>query len=375
MTHMLLESSSSSFVSLEAAAGAKPCQRCEQFPAPLQGPGVIHLKFPLAHSRAKILSYLFHSGLECEQNGEVVSIAAPDTDLAPLLLPLRQILTSVEQADVRVLFQAQGAQLQLADYFEVETLAGFLARAQSRWLLEMLSANRLTSWFQPIVSCQDSSQIFAYECLMRGRENDGEMVLPDRILGVARGAGLLFQLDRAARLTAIAQAAQHGLNTRIFINFTPTAIYDPVNCLRSTVKAADEAGIARERIVFEVIESEFVHDVPHLNCTLDYYRGSGFKVALDDVGAGYSNLNLLTELRPDYMKLDMQMTRDVDSDPYKATVARKLLETAREIGVETVAEGVETPEEHAWLCANGADYIQGFHIAKPAAIPPLTLQN
>lgn len=367
MTHL----PSVSLPSLSLAATSAGCRRCEQLPPPLQGPGTIYLKFPLAHSRSKILSYLSASGLQLEQQNDILSIDAPNADLASLLSPLREVLSSIEQADVRVLFQPKGCELQLADCFEVESLNGFLARSQSRWLLDLMSQNRLTSWFQPLVSCEKPSHVFAYECLMRGLEADGETVFPAQILEVARGAGLLFQLDRAARLAAIRCAAQHQLSTRIFINFIPTAIYDPINCLKSTVKAVDEAGIARERIVFEVIESELVHDVSHLKNILDYYRGNGFSVALDDVGAGYSNLNLLAQLRPDYIKLDMQMTRGVDADPYKATVARKLLETAREIGVTTIAEGIETHEELQWLCEHGADYVQGYFFAKPAPIPPL----
>lgn len=350
------------------------CRRCEEFPDALEGPGTIHLSFPLSHSRAKILNFFFESSHDCVQNGDILSVDAPERDLTPILLPLRGVLTSVEQADVRVFFQPDGRELSLADCFETCSLDGFLARAQSRWLVDMIEENRLTAWFQPIVSCEDTSQVFAHECLMRGIENDGEIVYPERILEVARGAGLLFQLDRAARLTAIARAAQHNLTTRIFINFSPSAIYDPANCLKSTVLAADAAGITRERIVFEVVESEFVRDPQHLKTILDYYRASGFGVALDDVGAGYSSLNLLTQLRPDFLKMDIEMTRDVHLDAYKATVARKLLETAREIGVRTVCEGIESRDEAAWLCANGADLVQGYYFARPAPTPVLQPQ-
>lgn len=352
------------------------CVRCEALPPPLRGPGAIYLKFPLAHSRAKILSYLFESGLKCEHRGDIVQIEAPPGELAPLLLPLQNILTSVEQNDVRVLFRAhsQKREFGLEDCFEADSLDVFLARAQSEWLLDLLGENRLTTWFQPIVSSENPAHVFAYECLMRGVEIGGAIVAPERILNVARGAGLLFQLDLAARISAIRGAAQHKLSTRIFINFMPTAIYDPVNCLKSTVALVDALGIARERVVFEVVESEFVRDTAHLKTILDYYRGSGFGVALDDVGAGYSSLNMLTLLRPDFIKLDMEMTRDVHRDAYKATVARKMLETAREIGVKTIAEGIENEGEGRWLCDNGADYVQGFFYAKPAPIPTLFTQ-
>jgi EAL domain-containing protein (putative c-di-GMP-specific phosphodiesterase class I) len=188
---------------------------------------------------------------------------------------------------------------------------------------------------------------------------------------VARSAGLLFNLDRAARLKAIEEASRFGVETNVFINFNPTSIYDPVYCLRSTVDAVERSGITADRIVFEVTESEEIRDTGQLLDILAFYRRAGFRVALDDLGAGYSSLNLLTELRPDFVKLDMTLVQGVDKDPYKATIAAKLLELAASLGVSTIAEGVETQEQWRWLLANGADYVQGYYFAKPASPPPI----
>jgi EAL domain-containing protein (putative c-di-GMP-specific phosphodiesterase class I) len=350
------------------------CRRCEVLPPKLQGPGTLHLQFPLSHSRAKLLTFLNESSLEYSQDGDLLRIEADDADLLPIVSPLLGVLSPTEQADVRVLFQPRGRDLQLGDAFETDSLRGFCARAQSHWLLEMMSENRLTSWFQPIVSCQNPDEVFAFEALLRGQEN-GNLVFPGRILEVARGAGLLFQLDRAARLSSIAQAAHWNMKCHVFINFTPTSIYDPVNCLSSTVRAVDELGLCREQVVFEVIESENVGDVEHLKTILDYYRASGFRVALDDVGSGYSSLKMLGQLRPDFIKLDRELTTDVHRDDFKALIARKLLETAQGLGLKTVAEGVETGEEFEWLQEVGADYVQGYYFAKPASPPPLLEQQ
>jgi EAL domain-containing protein (putative c-di-GMP-specific phosphodiesterase class I) len=255
-------------------------------------------------------------------------------------------------------------------YFEVESLHGFITKAQSGWLVDMMAENRLTTWFQPIVKCQQPDQVYAFECLLRGQDNEG-VVFPSRILDVARGAGLLFQLDRAARFTSITNAHRQGIQAHIFINFTPTSIYDPVNCLRSTVKAVDEMGLHRSQVIFEVIESEMVRDVPHLREILDYYRASGFRVALDDVGSGYSSLNMLGQLRPDYIKLDRELVSGVHTDSYKAVIAQKLLETAQELKIETIAEGIEEEGEFHWVRDHGADYAQGYFFARPAAVPPM----
>ena len=92
-------------------------------------------------------------------------------------------------------------------------------------------------------------------------------------------------------------------------------------------------------------ESEKIEDDRHLRKILDFYRKSGFRIALDDLGSGYGSLNRLAALRPDFVKLDMSLVQDVDQDPYLAAIASKLLELAEDLGVSVVAEGVETEEQ------------------------------
>jgi EAL domain-containing protein (putative c-di-GMP-specific phosphodiesterase class I) len=346
------------------------CARCESLPEHLTGPGTLHLRFPLTHSRAKLLNYLRAHEWQWSEERELLSVHVPGTDLTQLVAPLSEVLSSTEQADVRAIFQREGQVFQLQDFFDVESLLNFICRAQGGWLLDLMKQDRLSSVFQPIIACQEDNRIFAYECLLRGIDGD-QLIAPKRILDVARGAGLLFQLDRAARLTAIREAAKFNIDSHIFINFTPTSIYDPINCLRSTVRAADEAGFKREQIIFEVIESEQINDVGHLNNILNFYRSCGFRVALDDLGSGYSSLNLLSQLKPDFIKLDRELIRDVPHDNFKAMLARKILEAAQELGVLTLAEGVETAEEWEWLVAHGTHYIQGYYVARPASPPPL----
>ena len=328
------------------------------------------MRFPLGHSLGKILKQARDCGWESSHQDDLLSIVINHEDLTPTLLPLCKNLTSTELDDVRVLFQPHGQLLQWQNFFEVDSLRVFTAKAQSGWLLEMLDEKRLDTWFQPTVECADPSRIFPYECLMRGEDN-GQLVFPDRILNVARGAGLLFHLDRDARVTSIFNASKFGLQTKVFINFMPTAIYDPVNCLRTTVKAVDKCNLRREQVVFEVIESDHVDDPNFLRNILDFYREQGFGVALDDIGSGYSSLNLLNQIRPDYIKLDRDLLTGVHTDSYKGLIAAKLLEVARDLEIPTVAEGIETEEEFEWLREHGADYVQGYLFAKPAPPPPL----
>ena len=346
------------------------CHRCETVCDSVAGPGMLHLRMPLAHTVGKVQHHLDQAASHYTKQHGTLSIAVPNVDLLPMLRALCDVLTPTEQADVRALFQPAGTSLSIHEYLGATSLPQLVAQAQSGWLVRMLRDERLHMVFQPIVSCNEPDQVFAYECLLRGTNDEQQVVYPNQLLSVARGADLLFQLDLAARRTAIRDAVRHGITTKLFINFTPSAIYDPTFCLRSTVQALDEAQIAPERVVFEIIESDHVA-ADYLRRICDYYRERGFSIALDDIGSGYSSLTLLNELRPDYMKLDMQLIRNIDHDGYKALITGKLLETAQGLGITTIAEGVETAAEYAWLIRHGADLIQGYYIAKPAASPPV----
>lgn len=336
-----------------------------------QGPGTLHLNIPIAHSKQKVTDWARHSGRSFTQRGNTLSLQIDEVEISTCVLPLMDVLSSVEQNEVRAIFQPLGHDMLLDDYFGIDSLSRFVCKTLSGWLIDMMVNDRLTTVFQPIMRCCDDATptLFGYECLLRSVD-DGQIIYPNRMLDVARGAGLLFQLDLAARRAAIREAAHHKIDCKIFINFTPTAIADPVYGLQSTVETVDRLGLKREQVVFEVIESELIHDVAHLKQILDHYRGCGFGVALDDLGSGYSSLNLLGQLRPDYVKLDRELMRDVHRDPYKSLIAQKLLETAQALEIATIAEGVESAAQCDWLHTHGADYAQGFHFARPGSPPP-----
>lgn len=278
-------------------------------------------------------------------------------------------LSLVEREDTRALLCPTDVSPTPQDLPRVEPLSRLVLRIRSGWLLAMLEERRLTSYFQPIVHAATPTEVYGHEALLRGVAADGTLIPPSHLFDTARGAGLLFQLDLAARRSAIANAASHGLTGKLFVNFAPTAIYDPASCLRSTVAAIDQAGIARSDVVFEIVETERAHDPAHLRKILDYYRGAGFRIALDDVGSGYSSLNLIHLLRPDVLKLDMELVRGVDTDPYKARIAANLLDVATSLGIDALAEGIETQAELEWVREHGAKFVQGYLIAKPAAAP------
>ncbi|MDF5711594.1 MAG: EAL domain-containing protein [Nostoc sp. S4] len=333
--------------------------------------GRLFLWFPVSHTLVKVTSYLKQLGVEYELMHQRPGLSwdCKRGQAQEIARNLAQLLAPRELRETQVLFIQGAIQPQLQDFSDIASLQRFIKFSQSDWLVEMLASERFTSHFQPIVSIQDTSQIYGYESLFRGLDEQGNLVLPEPILELASEAGLLPQLDRVARLNTIKQFSRHQVSGRIFINFAPTALYDPVYCLRSTVEAIDRAGIEHHRVVFEVVESDNPQDLAHLKAVIEYYRDTGFLVALDDLGSGYSSLNLLHQLRPDFIKLDMQLIRDVHQDLYKASITEKLLEITQKLNIQTVAEGIECIEELNWLRERGATFAQGYLIAKPNAVP------
>ena len=356
----------------EVTIGAPQCERCEVLPRPMTDAGTLKLRFPHTFTLGKTLNFLQDKSWKHSHDQGLIWVQVPTGMLPILVSSLTELLSPTEQRDLRAVFHFEGELAHERDYFEVESFPAFVEEVRATWLIEILRAKALYSVFQPIVQIPTNGEtpaVFGYECLMRG-EYQGNAVAPDVMLQMARGADLIFQLDLAARRAAIVGAGRHGITQKVFINFSPNSIYDPAHCLRSTVNAVEEVGLSRDQVVFELTEAERLPSLKHLQRIVEFYREEGFQVALDDVGAGYSSLNVLVQLKPHYVKLNMELVRDVDRDPAKAIVARKLIETVNELELCSVAEGIERPEELEWMRAQGAQMAQGFLFARPAVPPP-----
>ncbi|MEX2426008.1 MAG: EAL domain-containing protein [Thermomicrobiaceae bacterium] len=352
------------------------CDRCTRVSEAFSSHGVVYLWFPLGHTMGKVVSALNEQGIPCDVDRGAGYIGVNLDQSSPELLvrSIEPTLTSREMQDSRALHMPNGGEPKLADVGRTLALGEFIELSRADLLRGILLEERLTSHFQPIVSVANPAEIYAHEALLRGVDTDGTLISPGVLFQQARDGGLLFQLDLAARRSAILNAVKHDIASRLFVNFSPAAIYDPVYCLRTTVSAVREGNLDRDRVVFEVIESDKTDDPEHLVSILEHYRAAGFRVALDDVGAGYGSLNMLHRLRPDYMKLDMDLIRNVDSDSYKSMIAGKLLEMANELRVTSVVEGVETQGELDWARQHGADYAQGYFFARPAPEPRTSLE-
>ncbi|KAA5606980.1 EAL domain-containing protein [Roseospira marina] len=350
---------------------AQDCARCGRVPAAPTGQGRLFLWPPLGHTAGKLRRALAASPAlrPPEMVDGALVIPVGDRDHLALARVLEDALTRAECQDTRALFLADGERPDRRHLGEVGALETYVARTRGHWLLEVMAAERVTMLFQPIFHVAEPTRVFAHECLLRGVDSDGGLIPPKDMFDFASRADLTFPLDRLARIAAVKTAAARQVPGHIFINFTPSAIYDPDYCLRTTLDAVEQTGLDRGRVVFEVIETDRIGDPEHLAGVLRYYRDAGFKVALDDLGGGYGSLGLLPSLRPDFVKLDRAIVDGVHAHPVKGVVVQRLVEMAHDLDIQVVAEGVEQAEDLTWLQACGADFVQGFLLAAPAPEP------
>lgn len=213
--------------------------------------------------------------------------------------------------------------------------------------------------FQPIVNIQEK-KLFGYEALVRGPQGEGAMSILSRVNDDNR-----YMFDQACRVKAIGLAAQLKLKEMLSINFLPNAVYQPEHCIQSTLKAAKQAQFPIEQIMFEITESENVANPKHLTKIFDYYQKQGFVTAIDDFGAGHAGLNLLASFIPNILKIDMELVRDIDTNPVKQIIARCLVSMCLQLNITVLAEGIETFEEAKFYADLGVHLMQGYYFAKP----------
>ncbi|GAP75072.1 EAL domain protein [Pseudoalteromonas sp. SW0106-04] len=216
-----------------------------------------------------------------------------------------------------------------------------------------------TMAFQPIVDCQQG-EVFGYEALVRGVNNEPAGAVISQLTDENK-----YMFDQHCRIKAIALAAKLQIPSMLSINFLPNAIYEPERCIKTTLEAAERYQFPIERIMFEFTEAEKVGDAHHIKRIVEYYRKLGFMTATDDFGAGYSGLNLLADFQTDIVKLDMLMIRNIDQDKTRQIIIRNCVNLLRELGIQVLAEGIETEGEYHWLRAAGINLMQGYLLAKP----------
>jgi len=234
-------------------------------------------------------------------------------------------------------------------------------------LEEIIDGKRIKTVFQPIISLKDG-KILGHEALSR-ITYDCQIDNCEMLFSIAGEYNRLWELELLCRTTAL-ETAYHFMippyDKVLFINVNPNTLHDEKFIKGFTREFLHQYKIKPENIIFEITERNVILDMGSFLSTVDHYRSQDYKIAIDDAGAGYSGLNLISDINPNYIKLDMKLIRDIDTDALKHALVKGMVELSRASNINLIAEGIETYKELETLIHLGVQYGQGYFIQLPS---------
>lgn len=234
-----------------------------------------------------------------------------------------------------------------------------------------LGITHIDIYFQPIVSVK-KKKIFGYEALLRGYKNS-DYVAPNTLFEEAKEAGLALELDRVVRIESIKKFKEYydkDNHLLLFLNFESSSIN---NSFKSEQYYFEEIlsslNIPPKNIVLEVKEDE-IKSTESLKKFTNYYRERGFNIAIDDFGTGDSQFDRLSIVKPDIVKIDKSLLRDIDTNDINAAILKAIADMCHKIGAIALSEGVEYESEAIKSLNYGIDLFQGYLFARPSIDAP-----
>ncbi len=221
--------------------------------------------------------------------------------------------------------------------------------------------------FQPILRV-DNGQIFGFEGLTRG-PSASLLHLPAQLFAAGNRAGVLVELEMLCCRKVVRQFARFGTQVNLFLNVSPQTVLGVREDVERISNFISDCGIQLAQTVIELTEHQNITDHSTFRQALKLFRAAGFRVAIDDLGEGFSSLRLWSELRPDFVKIDIHFVQGISRDPLKLQFLKSLQQIAQRCETELVAEGVEDIDDFLVLRELGISYAQGYLIERPSKVP------
>ncbi|MFZ7101998.1 MAG: GGDEF domain-containing protein [Peptococcaceae bacterium] len=231
-------------------------------------------------------------------------------------------------------------------------------------LQEIIAQENIRTVFQPIVTLKDGN-ILGYEALSRGPRGS-ELESPVQLFNIAMENGMVWELELLCRKKALERSKNCLNGFKLFLNVDPHIINDEKFRKGFTLDFLRQYNINPKSIIFEITEKTAISDFKVFRKVLSNYIDQGYNIAIDDTGSGYSGLKMLAETCPKYIKIDMDLIRDVDKDYLKRTLLETFQKFALMTNMSIIAEGIETEDELKALVDIGIDYGQGYYIQRPS---------
>jgi EAL domain-containing protein (putative c-di-GMP-specific phosphodiesterase class I) len=235
-------------------------------------------------------------------------------------------------------------------------------------LQKIISQNSILILFQPIVYL-DNLEVLGYEALSRGPEDSG-FEGTELLFSFAESTNMLLELERLCRKNALRAAQSLQLNRKLFLNSSAKALQDRNFTADQLAEYVQELGLRQDEIVLEITERVAIQEWESFKKVLRQFRNHGFRIAIDDMGAGYSSLQAIAELEPDYLKFDIALVRNIHENLIKMGLLETLVSLSAKINASVIAEGIEEKEEYQTLRSLGVQLGQGYFFASPAVTPP-----
>ena len=232
-----------------------------------------------------------------------------------------------------------------------------------RLLYDILEGEHIKPVFQPIVSLIDG-QVYGYEALSRITKEELNMNI-DHMFRTADKVNKLWELETLCRTKALELSVHKDADKKLFLNVNPQIIYDEKFREGFTKDRLNEYGLDAENIIFEITERVAVLDSNAFLNSVNHYKNQNYGIAIDDVGAGYSGLNIIADARPNHIKLDMNLVRNIDKDEIKQLLCKSMVDFGRNANIKLIAEGIETEEELKTLIRLQVDFGQGYFLGIP----------
>ncbi len=233
--------------------------------------------------------------------------------------------------------------------------------------MQIVSGQEIQTVFQPIISLRDG-MLFGYEALSRGPEGTS-MHGPEMLFRYAGKYDMLWELELLCRTKALTAAFEKGMRGRLFLNVNPNVMNDKKFEKGFTREYLKKFSIDPQNVIFEINERAAINNIDEFKKIVKNYKDQDYKIAIDDAGAGYSGLNMISDIHPHFLKLDMNLTRGIDHDFMKQALVKSMVEFSKLSNTLLIAEGIETERELAKLIEVGVQYGQGFFIQRPAPAP------
>jgi diguanylate cyclase (GGDEF)-like protein/PAS domain S-box-containing protein len=317
--------------------------------------------------RQAIRDLRFHWGASTLQIGASIGIVEINRHT-------ESVATLLSAADIACYAAKDGGRNRVQVYDPASASA---RHREMRWMARLVNARdegRLDLVFQPIVQIAGLAGARPhYELLLRLLDENGATVLPDEFIPAAERYNLMPSLDRwvvEKVLRDIVPSTREGVEEAAFtvaINLSGTTLSDP-SFLEFLIDSLEAHEPTPGALCFEVTETAAITNLGHASYLMREMASRGCLIALDDFGSGLSSFNYLRTLPVHYLKIDGQFVQNVASDPIDRSMVEAIVQIGRAIGIETVAERVETPEVLETLKRIGVGYAQGFLCGRPASM-------